>query len=625
MRNWTDDNLSWKFALLLCVAVWIMYYFLFLGRARVEVVIDVEQATWFKIYWAGESEEFSEKRMEKVRVIPGHDTYVFYLTNISNVEKLRIDPQEYEGTAAIASLHIRQKGYREITLDSPEAFAKLVPLFDIADSGMVAGKFTVHSTGNDPNFILDLSRKETTDFGLLEEILRLAVLGSIVFFIYLAVHNLATDYSYVPVCLAVALALAVTMAVISKKNGHPDEFVHVAAVEYYKTNWLPPAVGNESIEGSYSPYGVSRLHTNEIYYLIAGKFAKVAEPFFINSYIPCRMFNVFLLLTILLYITQVAEARIMALPLIISPQIWYLYSYCNSDGFSLAVAFFAACQLILPNSMFNRFMVGTIRFSLVLRGCVAGLVLGLLFLLKNNYLPFTAFLFFVAGMVFWQLPGREAKVSFFRRIVILLTIGLVLFGGKKMADYSVNGSSRQALITEARIAHATPMYSPESKLAQKHAGLYMKERGVTLAQVILQYRWFEKTFRSAFGVFGYFQYAPTEVFFNVIRWSGVFAFVYFFGTILIRGDAIGRISAVTVLCLSVALISASLFHSWSSDFQPQGRYLFPIVGMLIILCGQNRNVINRRWVSLFTVWMFFLSLYSFISVGLFQMVRGTVI
>jgi hypothetical protein len=625
MRNWTDDNLSWKFALLLCAAVWILYYFLFLERARVDVVVEVEQATWFKIYWAGDTQEFSETRMEKVRVNPGQDSYVFYLKNIKDIENLRVDSHEYAGAAVVTSLHIRQKGYKDIILDSAESFAHLVPNFDIASSGMIDGKFTVHSTGQDPNFILPLSEKERSEYGLLEEILRLAVLCCIVILIYQATHNLAADYSYVPVCLAVALALAATMAIISKKNGHPDEFVHVAAVEYYKNNWLPPAVDNESIQESYSPYGVSRLHTNEIYYLIAGKFAKVAEPFFINNYMPCRMFNVFLLLIILLYTTQVAEARIMALPLILSPQIWYLYSYCNSDGFSLAVAFFAACQLMLPNSMLNRFLVGMIRFSWMLRGCVAGTVLGLLFLLKNNYLPFTAFMLFIAGMTFLRLPGKEAKVSFLKRTAILLFIGLALFGGKKVADYSVNGSSRQALISEARTAHADPMYSPESKLDQKHGSLYMKERGVTLSQVIFQYRWFEKTFRSAFGVYGYFQYSATEAFYSIIRWSGVLVFAYFFGTIIIRGDTVGRISALIALCLSAALIAASLNHSWSSDFQPQGRYLFPIVGILVILCGQNRNILSSRWLSLLTVWMFFLSLYSFMSVALFQMVRGTVI
>ncbi len=625
MRNWIDDNLSWKFALLLCVAVWIMYYFMFLGRARVDVVVEVEQATWFKIYWAGESEEFSEKRMEQVRVSPEHDSYAFYIKNIGDIEKLRVDTQEYTGTAVLTSLRIHQKGYRDIILDSPESFSKLVPLFDIVDSNVVDGKLVVHSKGNDPNFELQLKEKEKADYGLLEEFLRFVALGCIVFIIYRAAHNLAKDYSYVPVCLVVVLALAATMAVTSKNNGHPDEFVHVAAVEYYKNNWLPPAVDDESIQDSYSPYGVSRLHTNEIYYFVAGKFAKFTEPFFINDYIPCRMFNVFLLLIIVLYTTQVAEARIMALPLLISPQIWYLYSYCNSDGFSLTVAFFAACQLMLTNSMFNRFLAGHVSFSWLLRGCVVGLVLGQLFLLKNNYLPFTAFLLFVAGLAFLRLSDWEAKLSFLRRAAILFAIGLALFGGKKIADYSVNGSSRQALISESRAAHATPMYSHDSKLDEMHGGLYMKERGVTLPEIIFQHRWFEKTFRSAFGVYGYFQYSATKAFYNLVRWSGVLLALYLFGTIMIRGDAVGRICALTVLGLSAALIAVSLGHSWMSDFQPQGRYLFPIVGMLIILCGQNRNVISCRWVSLLSVWMFFLSLYSYISVALFQMVRGTVI
>ncbi|WP_136806145.1 FUSC family protein [Desulfosediminicola flagellatus] len=625
MREWSSYPVSWKFAMFIGVVVCVLYYVLMLGRARVDLEISTEQKTWFKIYWAAENQQFSEKRVGKIRVKPGTTQYHFYLTDLRDVAQLRIDTHEYTGQVKLESLRISQKGFKPIDFNSESTFSTMKPYAHIAESEMDDEGMIVKSSGGDPGFVVDVRFKEKKSFGLLEEVLRMLVLIMIVFLIYFVSARFAPDYSFVPICLAVALVLAATMAIISKQNAHPDEFVHVAAVEYYKNHWLPPAIDDEGIEGSYSPYGVSRLHGKEIYYLVAGKFAKVMEPFFFNNYTSCRMFNVALLLCVVLYTTHVAAARIMALPLLISPQIWYLFSYCNSDGFAVAIMFFSACQLLLPNSRFNSFLAGLVRPSWMLRGAAVGLLLGTMALLKNNYLPFTVFFTFVAALSFLRLSGRDAKMIFLRRAAVLIAIGLVLAGGKKIADYSVNGPGRQLLLTEARADHANYQYSPKASLDQQHSNLYMKSRGVPLKSVVMQHRWFEKTFRSAFGVYGYMQISASEMLYNIIRWSAVILFVYFFGVIFARGEPLNMLCAGAALSLALALIAVSLYHSWASDFQPQGRYLFPILGMLVILCGQNRTIISSRWLSLMAVWMFALSVYSFIAYGLLEVSRTAIV
>lgn len=315
----------------------------------------------------------------------------------------------------------------------------------------------------------------------------------------------------------------------------------------------------------------------------------------------------------------------MAIPLLISPQVWYLFGYCNSDAFALTITFFVSCQILLPNSMFNRYISEVIRGGLLLRGCAAGLMIGILFLLKNNFLPFTAFLFFILFLIFMRLPGREARLSFLTRLAILLVVGLSLTGVKKYADYRINGPDRDVLIKAAKAQFADVIHNPESKLEQKHTNLYLKERGIPLKTVVTEYRWFEKTFRSAFGVYGYMEFSGTNTFYDIVRWSAVAFLLFFFGTICIRGDATGMLSGGAALCLAIALIGASLHHSWVADFQPQGRYLFPILGMLMILCGQNRHVFSVRWMSLLGVWMFSLSFYSFVIFGLREIARTAIV
>jgi hypothetical protein len=78
---------------------------------------------------------------------------------------------------------------------------------------------------------------------------------------------------------------------------------------------------------------------------------------------------------------------------------------------------------------------------------------------------------------------------------------------------------------------------------------------------------------------------------------------------------------MTVLSLAAALIGASLYHSWTKDFQAQGRYLLPILPMLGILCVQCRAYLNPRILTFFTSTMFLLAAYSFICVALLEIPR----
>jgi hypothetical protein len=59
--------------------------------------------------------------------------------------------------------------------------------------------------------------------------------------------------------LALSVALVVLMAVRSAGNAHPDEISHFQAARYFRTHWLPPAVGAPGTESSYSVYGASRI------------------------------------------------------------------------------------------------------------------------------------------------------------------------------------------------------------------------------------------------------------------------------------------------------------------------------------------------------------------------------
>jgi len=313
-----------------------------------------------------------------------------------------------------------------------------------------------------------------------------------------------------------------------------------------------------------------------------------------------------------------------ALPFLISSQIWYIFSYCASDAFALFFAFLTACEVINPNSLLHRYLKGDDWRTKLFGAVVLGLLLGVVFLLKKNYLPFVVFFYLVLGVkIFLTDEFFWDKKAAILRLVLVTLIGLSVFGLRVGADYLVNGFDRGEKIASIQEQLAGHLFKPSTELQKKHILLHRQARGITLEHTVMTDRWFERVFRSSFGVFGYFTISGTAGYYSLVRWSGVLLLVFVFASIFRGGGLIGSGLAVSALGIAGGLIGISLYHSWTMDFQPQGRYLFPIVPILGILYGWNYAVINRRLLVLCLTPMFILAMYSFIFEALIRIPKIT--
>jgi hypothetical protein len=163
---------------------------------------------------------------------------------------------------------------------------------------------------------------------------------------------------------------------------------------------------------------------------------------------------------------------------------------------------------------------------------------------------------------------------------------------------------------------AQPLYKPSTPLEKKHSFLYRKARGDSLATIIKVDRWLEKTFRSAFGVYGYSTVSASGIDYDVVRWVSTSFLLFLVLSIFVRGGIQGNMLLLLFLSCSGGLIAASLWHSWTADFQPQGRYLFPVIPMLGIIAWHTYQLMPVSISRLFLLTMFMLSVYSFVYVGL---------
>ena len=602
------------FTALLCLLGCAYYYLFFFNRALVELEIEVEQKTDFKIYWAGENQHFSEKRSAGVTLIPGKTDYSFFLTDLGRVERLRIDPIRHVGAATLKRLTLSQSRYETIVVD----FASLEPLHDIGAREITADGLVVSATGVDPYFLFKPDILSAPINAPLELARYIAICALIVIIVF-GCAPLRGDFAFVPVLLAVVFSLIVVMAAVSERNAHPDEYVHLEAAAYYKTKMLPPQIEDQAIFKTYSAYGISRLNNGEIYYLLAGTFARLLEAFQIKPLLALRSFNLLLFGLIFVYAARSVDARLMALPFLISPEVWYIFSYCVSDAFGLFLCFLAGCELVRENSYLNRLLDGH-RPTSIGALILISILLGLLFLLKINYDPFIILIY---AVIAWRLLiSKGVRRVIFTRVVVCSILAILLAGLRIGADYYVNGAERSEKLLAMQEKTADHWYKPSTDLHKKHVTMYMKDRGTTLKAMIVNHRWFAHTFETGFGKYGYFTISASQTYYTLMKWCVIIFVVYVFAAVAIKGDTEGRLLALLVVGLSLALVAASIHRSWTVDFQAQGRYLFPILPMIGVILAKNRAAVDSRLFVLLTMQTFLLSIYSFIFVALVAIPRG---
>ena len=612
---------KWQIRLLvlgICLLAGGLYYHFFVNTAYVELELEVDRKTEFKIYWATSTHHYSEIFVATVNAVPEKKNYSVWLTNLRNVTQLRIDTHSYEGEARLGKLSILQEGIEPIQLDSPDDFKDLTVYGQVKESWADETGLHIVSSGSDPNFefIPQVKTTQLLSPWLLGRLITVILLAFII--IYCA-GRWVQHLRVVPLLLFGVWALVIVMAGISQYNVHPDEYVHMAATKYYEDHWLPPVLEDPEIRDTYSVYGISRLNNGEIYYLFAGKFYKFLKSFRVPEDFALRAFNLLLFGLVFLYTARNRYARMVAIPFLLSPQIWYVFSYCASDAFALYISFVAACQIIDSESMFNKYLKGEGKTPAVVALVCMGVLLGVLILLKKNYYPFIGLLFiFLVIKLFWSEEFYWERRSAILRLTAICVIGLSVAGLRAAADYQVNGPDREKKIQTIREELADPLYKPSTPLAEKHMFLMRKARGATLKQIIVVDRWFEHTFRSAFGVFGYFTISAPNKYYSLVRWAGAGLLVFFLFSIYLRGGWSGAVTATSTLGLAAALIAMSLYMSWTNDFQTQGRYLFPIAPMLGLLYAWNYRIVNEKILILGVLPMYFLAAYAFVFEGILR-------
>jgi len=479
-----------------------------------------------------------------------------------------------------------------------------------------------------------------------------------------------------------AVALALTMAVVSAINyeplrwfGPPDEYQHRAAARYYIDHWLPPKAGEAATLDTYSNYGLSYLNETDFPYLFAGKFAALLAPVVSNHDLAFRLFDVLLLGILAAFCGMRPAAFLIFSPLLLSPQIWYIFSYFNGDAFALFLAMLIAYQVAAPGSLFNANLDSPGLRRNISGAVVLGLLIGLLALSKKNYLSFLAFVpvavalarlgwqsavllaaaAIAAGGVYlkWAevplvqlwlaaaggaalvllaiLAGpstRRMRLNALFKCAIVCVVAAAVIVPRVWWDVVRYGSDEQkwAAIVQLQEKLAQPVYKPSRIYSEKHDGYYgigLRDRGLALRDLFRPpWDWHTKTFTTATGQYGWIEYRAQWPYYLMMAAGYLALLAVYVQAVAHSREVAAALGSLFVTIFAGLTIAAAIYHSWVNDFQAQGRYLFPIVAMLGIGLQSVRDKTQRQVVTCIVAACFALGAWSFIVIGLRQIPKS---
>jgi len=444
------------------------------------------------------------------------------------------------------------------------------------------------------------------------------------------------------------LGLCATMALMSltQRSVHPDELLHNADASYFQRHWAPPALDAPDLVNSYtsSPYGVSYLVEWNVVYLLAAKSARVFSELGASAMLSYRLFNVALFALMLTVMIYLRAPRGSYIPLLITPQLWYVFSYFNGDALPLALAMVATTAALSPSGLLPAFVAGKTKVDWRVASHVLLFVasMGLLIISKKNYWPVAVFIVVSMSALALRLRARAALalMALFTIAILGKTAGPALIAehGRNLLVSSImvavvaalvclqealrllkDAQNRQAMLRigsllalslcvalpwilvdalknaggpgkavvaeQMREQYAHPPFriSIASAMSAEESSFKLRDKGVPMSALLeAPKEWHVGTFRSFFGTYGYMEFFNSEAGY---RFIGILALT----TLLLAmfwGLAKGAVSvSQTIISLgcAAALIGASFLHSWTYDFQPQGRYVLGILVMTVPL------------------------------------------
>lgn len=448
--------------------------------------------------------------------------------------------------------------------------------------------------------------------------------------------ELNTRWLYLlPIALSIFIVIQIALGV--KFNFPPDEAIHVDGMCYFESHWWPPPLNYDDL--LYSPDGWSRVYNGESVYLFYGKLGTLIKPIVIGifktlpstpvpdyaykTFLPItsvaprcvtlyqiyRILNVILLLITLLVLFLRAYRDIwvlvVGLLLLCIPQVLYIYAYANSDAWGLSISIFLFVFILTTKTK-----IRSKRYGITL-----GILIGLLLLCKETFWLSLSWAIILIGIQYFQQRIHSTSLlSFKQEIKNFIAFAITLFvvvaplkliyplsqgnwsvQTEKMREIRSREDFKPSVLERISIA-CTEESSEDIDICAAKNNYRLAAQNKPVSVIVSNSYWIETSLKSFYGFFGHLA---------VILPNWVYAVAFII--VLLNIALTMSVTWLKWSCLDLHIktliifapisilivIMASVYNSWTYDFQPQGRYLFSALVPLAILVAGTVSVENK--------------------------------
>jgi hypothetical protein len=279
--------------------------------------------------------------------------------------------------------------------------------------------------------------------------------------------------------------------------------------------------------------------------------------------------------------SKTIEPLVVGLTALAIPQTWYLYSYMNSDAWAMSMSLFL---FLLAVKLADRPANDWPWYHLV----AIGLVTGLAITAKKT---FWLSMIIPYALIAWRglqalRTHRWKALRWGTKSLVYVGLTALVVAAPLRVIYPRSQGDYQAALAEMQAEHARDHFNPSAPTAR---GYRLASRGEGLFEILTEWEWFPSSFHSLYAVFGYSTVSsPPWVNAMVIICLSVATGMTLSVAVrrwkhLSHGLRLALVLAPVVLAVN---LSVSIYHSWTVDFQPQGRYLLPsLVPIALMAAG----------------------------------------
>ncbi len=589
---------------------------LFSGKSNLSFYISVDAPTDLHVTIEKKDYLFKSKSTSSIRLEKAN-TYNFQSVDYENIENLTLSLNHDSKLNSKTRLYyalLKKPGYHPIHFNINE--------IELGKNTQLIGLSNILVTGG-KNQSLTLKTNNALTSKIDSTGILINFIFSTILFLILSISNFNTFKSLVytprfliiPFVLLIIFCVALTMAVQSRYNASPDEHDHFLAAEYYKKNSKTPKKGTDEAVFSYnSTWNYSRVYNKELDYLLTGKFSDLFKKMSIQSYKSIRFFNVSLILLLFVLSLVFPKYNIIFLPFVIAPQPWYIMSYINNGALPLFLSFLLLIITEKNKEFFHvDFNTNKKKYLLFLLGVILGAIL----LSKRNYLiygfSYLVYIFFLCNdySISFELSLKK-YIQLYKPLLIIISIALVTFTVRIASIELLN--DEPAVLSEnvqdfyKKSQENRAQLFKTGRAGKDHYGSYFESTK----------KWISQSYNSFNGNYGYMQYSSSKKHYNKLL------IIHILFIILLAYYSVKNYSKELLVCSLILIgvagllfFASSYLYSYMYDFQPQGKYLLPmlpVLGLFIYKCN-----INTKILAFSVIILFFFSMYSFVFTGILNL------